>query len=723
MQRNKPFCNSPKRINYPILQFIICVKIKSVMTFYKILTLAIVIALNGILYPQSIIAQNDTLRFNNKIKADTTSRIEVIAKYDGSNVLLRWGVNNSETWYDQSFKGYLIERYLIDTLLQLPLLASRDTIVIRSRSAAEFKRNILNCSKEELTVAQCLYGDLDDKIDPVMNFGSKRQDLINKYSLTMLMSDISQEAARSAGLFYKDTGIKAGESYLYRVSAINNPNVIHGVIILKTLKKNLPIPTISNISELEGKINIFWDREYHEEYFSAYFIESSTDNKSFKRLMEIPFVGGESREFSNDVFSHSIKVINYKPIFYRLIGVTPFGELSTSSKSIKAMGRDKTGPQVPEIIDITTNAQNGQYTIKWKKGLEKDISGYNIYKGYRSDGSFEKTNKKIIPSNTTIFTEKAKNNNEKMYLRLSVIDTAGNEVFSSPKLVAFRDTIAPSAPLNIKASIDSNGIVRLSWDKNKEDDMAGYFIYRANSNNHLYTNILQKPIRINNYIDTVTMKTLTEQVYYKVTAVDHNGHVSQFSESKMVKRPDKIPPMPPSITDYAVSDSSVYINWKPSRSKDVVDHQLFKSENGKAFTLVKKLKIDEIILEKNLKFGNRYTYKIIAIDDAGLISEDIAHISFIVIDKSKVVPAILTKCIIDEKNDLLLEWKPGNNKKTKYLIYIAKDESPFELLKKIDGSLKYSEKIITGGKYQFAIKAEDSKGRKSGFSNVMSIEL
>ncbi|MBP7306423.1 MAG: hypothetical protein KA987_09955, partial [Saprospiraceae bacterium] len=92
------------------------------MTFYKILTLAIVIALNGILYPQSIIAQNDTLRFNNKIKADTTSRIEVIAKYDGSNVLLRWGVNNSETWYDQSFKGYLIERYLIDTLLQLPLL-------------------------------------------------------------------------------------------------------------------------------------------------------------------------------------------------------------------------------------------------------------------------------------------------------------------------------------------------------------------------------------------------------------------------------------------------------------------------------------------------------------------------------------------------------------------------------------------------------------------------
>lgn len=65
--------------------------------------------------------------------------------------------------------------------------------------------------------------------------------------------------------------------------------------------------------------------------------------------------------------------------------------------------------------------------------------------------------------------------------------------------------------------------------------MAGYFIYRANSNNHLYTNILQKPIRINNYIDTVTMKTLTEQVYYKVTAVDHNGHVSQFSESKWSK--------------------------------------------------------------------------------------------------------------------------------------------------------------------------------------------
>ena len=66
---------------------------------------------------------------------------------------------------------------------------------------------------------------------------------------------------------------------------------------------------------------------------------------------------------------------------------------------------------------------------------------------------------------------------EDNYFRIAAVDINGKEHSSFPMLVTHLDTLAPEIPQNLKGSIDSLGIVHLSWSKNYEKDFYGYKVF------------------------------------------------------------------------------------------------------------------------------------------------------------------------------------------------------------------------------------------------------
>ena len=86
--------------------------------------------------------------------------------------------------------------------------------------------------------------------------------------------------------------------------------------------------------------------------------------------------------------------------------------------------------------------------------------------------------------------------------------------------------VAPQAPSNIIVS-ENNLSVNLRWNNNSESDLAGYNIYRSESENGAYTTIAQNVTStsfVDNRIDTgVTY-------YYKIKAVDKSLNKSEYSE-------------------------------------------------------------------------------------------------------------------------------------------------------------------------------------------------
>ncbi|MDR3666810.1 MAG: T9SS type A sorting domain-containing protein, partial [Ignavibacteriaceae bacterium] len=88
--------------------------------------------------------------------------------------------------------------------------------------------------------------------------------------------------------------------------------------------------------------------------------------------------------------------------------------------------------------------------------------------------------------------------------------------------------LAPRPPVNLSAVVDSNRIT-LKWNKNTEADTAYYMVYRDTAANF----IIDSTKLVSKQKDTALVQTLplnSKHLYYKVTAIDKQGNISQPSE-------------------------------------------------------------------------------------------------------------------------------------------------------------------------------------------------
>jgi hypothetical protein len=102
-------------------------------------------------------------------------------------------------------------------------------------------------------------------------------------------------------------------------------------------------------------------------------------------------------------------------------------------------------------------------------------------------------------------------------------DTAISEA-SDPLAITPVDTFPPLAPLGLSALAGPNA-VQLSWERNRETDLAAYRIYRASANGG-FTKIAESPTAAS-YRDAAIS---TGQTYrYQITAIDRKGNESPKS--------------------------------------------------------------------------------------------------------------------------------------------------------------------------------------------------
>jgi len=112
---------------------------------------------------------------------------------------------------------------------------------------------------------------------------------------------------------------------------------------------------------------------------------------------------------------------------------------------------------------------------------------------------------------------------------------------SSPLRVSPRDVYAPAAPTGFAVSAEGN-VVKLYWFPNEESDLAGYRIYRSESESGGFTEIARVGNAETSYVDKAA--TAGVKYYYCVTAVDRADPSNESSRSEV--RGDRLPsPNPP----------------------------------------------------------------------------------------------------------------------------------------------------------------------------------
>ncbi len=665
----------------------------------------------------------------------TKAKIKISARYYGDSIVLRWAVDKGSAWRTLNEHGYIIERLTLDIDNNVTEEFKKITEVpVKPWTYKQWEERIDKEDDYAVIAAQSLYGESFDVTKISTNKAGQLDNMADearmRHAFAMLSADISVQAAQGLGLRLADNDVKKGNKYIYRIYSLYPKTSFvtdTGMYVIDTKEiYNVFAPVTPKALEGEHLITLNWDKELK---FSAYYIQRSADGgKTYTNLTEKPYIQiSRTPENINEFnFSDSVPQ-NYKPFVYRIAGVTSFGDVSPWSKPIKAMGLDRTPPEAPRIIKSVVINDDNHVKITWEiDNIDKEMKGFYIGRGTNVTGPFEPLNDKVLSNTQREYIDKNPAKHKTNYYVVASSDTSKNINQSMPSYAALKDKEPPAPPTSLQGDIDTNGIVKIWWPKGTELDLNGYRVYYSNHKNDEF-HALTGTFRDTTFTDTINLATLDELIYYRIVAVDLHLNNSEFSDILELHKPDKVRPVSPVFKNYNVTDTTVYFAWARSSSKDVSKQIIYRREKEKEWQAYKEL--DNTINEFTDNQINKekiYEYSLVAIDDAGLASENSKPLVIRVYNPGllKVVGDLQVK-LGENGKSVVLSWNNVESSDCNYLIYRAYNGTSLQMHASADeGANEYIDKNVSSeGTYTYAIKAISKNGNKSPLSGSVKIEV
>ncbi len=678
---------------------------------------------------------------------DSTKRVRkfiLMGKYFGSSVVLRWAPKTAAAWQKADTAGYQLYRFEFNEqdkeMLNHPTQLTTEPI--KPLTLGQWKQKFKPDDTAAAIAAEVLYGKkftASVKKDGEMSWGDAYTayvDMDNRLGYALLNADVHPDIAGGMGWRWEDKTAAPGKMYFYvLISPALNTQPADTATVLISTKQQYKTPEMIDVVAMpwDKTITIYWSRSVARHFFSCYYIERSDDKgKTFHRVNKLPFINtsNTARKNNKEEWINYVDSIpqNYTSYTYRVRGVTAFGELSAPSKPVTAAGLDKTGPGSPLNVRAE-NIKGSQVKISWQKSdIEKDFAGYMVGRSNSPNGPF-------YPLDTVLLSAKAQNyidqhaaTWDKNFYIVAAIDTAGNAVRSMPAYAIIKDSVAPVAPAGLTGAIDSNGIVHLHWHLNKELDLEGYNVYASNNPAHTFYVLNSSHIADTSFVDSLTLKTLTRHIYYRICAYDKSGNPSAYSKVLALIKPDIIPPVPPVFNHFNITDSSVTLQWIPSTSEDAAKQIIWRREKDSlAWRLLDTLsKTVSVYTDKKIVRLKEYDYSLTAIDSSGLSSEHSFPLHARIYDNGKRKEIDNLKLTVTGNRSIQLAWSyaPADRQHIHFIIYRNYNDGGLAMYRNVTGDKnEFTDTTLPGeGNYQYAVKVITDDGGSSKLTASQTIK-
>ncbi|NQX80391.1 MAG: hypothetical protein HRT66_00130 [Flavobacteriaceae bacterium] len=636
------------------------------------------------------------------------------------DIQLRWGVNKSRAWRKLNQYGYQITRHTIlrdSKILDNPDIKNIGTFL--AKPMAEWEQ-IVNTNDYAAVIAQSLYGESFEVegqggLETIVNMSQEQED---RFNWALYAADQDYDAAVFAGLGYTDTDIKKNEKYLYKIVSMVPKHILDieatatyiGFVDYQGLPK--PLDLFGHYDD--NKVTISWNYHTLKDYYSGYFVERSEDGISFSRLNQLPMPKISKKENKRPQY-YIDSIVNNKKYYYRINGYNLFGNTGPYSDTIQGIAKGKLAyrPRIvhKELID------NTELLLKWdfpKEG-NKYISGFELKQSSKINGYY----KTIVAGIDAKKREVSyKNIKDTYYYTITAKGKTTHDKISTPILLQPNDTIPPKAPAELVGDIDSLGIVTLKWKANTEKDLLGYRVYRGDRKQDEFYRLTGEAITANVFYDSISVKTLTSKIYYRVTAEDKRYNASEYSITLELKKPDYIKPNSPVFAGFKVKGNTVEINWVNSTSDDVEKHELYRNiKNSDDWQVIfTSSELETNYTDKNLEPGSHYYYNIVA-TDYSLNESEIVKPLHIKTTKSVIKPKI-KGFSYDEVASTISWGKYDIEGIIELELYLSLNDQPAKLIRKIGvGNDTIGDiKVVTGTKYEYMLRAIYNDGSMTKMS-------
>ncbi len=691
------------------------------MKKYLILCIITILSISGLLGQRS-----------NSEKS--TYKLHLLGYYAGDKVLLRWAPSDYIQWKEMTKSGVRLQRATLpdsyNALDAYDYDPSFDHIVKALPKDDQIWKNLVEKDGYAIAGWASLYKDRPEVSGGVVA-RLKSQDNSDKkaFFTAMIAADHSHPTSIAMGLGWEDFTIQQGRKYLYKVSDISDPSVFALMLVDCSNEYKLETPFSPLTISKDKAVTISWPRGFNGGTFTSYYIErANAINGEYRRLTDKPFLDinpNPEDTLSNTVYFIDSVPANYKPYYYRLIGINPFGIESNPSEPVMGMGRDLTPPS--GIIGLQAIPQkNSAVKLTWQKKIkESDFKGYFVLKSEKMNGPYYVLNEDILPFEQMHYIDTNVDPKAYNFYKVSVVDTAGNIFESLPTFAMIEDHSPPPTPKLLHGSIDSNGIVVIHWAPVDDPYVIGYKVYSSNSPNHTFIMKSGDILTDTFYSERVTLRTLSEIIIYKVAAVNNGFGYSELSEGLELKRPDIVPPSSGAFKDYLVSGDIVQLTWARSNSGDLEYQELWRKDASHPWAKISKLdKTTENYQDVELTPGLEYSYALRAVDDDGLHSEFSKPVHISTAEYVKVKP--IHKLMLSynkEANTLEVKWDYSQSSNFSFVLYRSKNSKEIVSYKHLTSGTKFIDKNIEpNNSYTYALRVIDKDGFESNVSKLTTIE-
>lgn len=657
--------------------------------------------------------------------------IEAQSQYKNGAVELRWAPNAYYTFSVASKKGYAIDRYNTASK-KYERLAT-----VKPYTLNEFKSKLDTSNVYVTTAAQALWGQhaasVKTNANPLEVAKAKAEEQNNRFVFAMIAAEFNQQAATGLALYYKDETALANQIYTYRIYALdlkkNLLNIDTAGISVNTFGEKKVLPVLGVFAEsFDGKIKLQWPKNDNNDRYSGYYIERKRQGE-FVRLNALPHISSDAnRENIFNVFIDT-NIQNGISYTYRILGVNSFAEVELPSEEITTTGTDLKGPIPPTNLQVN-HLEGNQFTLTWDAlTTQADHKGFMVARAADGMGPFEMLTEKPISIKTRQWVDKNPPLINESYYMVYAVDDKGNRNASGVAMGQWRDSIAPAKPQNLIGYSDSTGIVMLAWELGNEPDLYGYKVFAGNAKNRDFYQVNSLVIEGNIFLDKISLNTLTEDIYYYVTALDFRSNASVHSDTIKLSKPDIIPPSPIVFKQYQTASDSIYLSWAASSSNDVAAYYLMrKSPEMEKYNVLQKLDLTTTsFTDKSVQLGETYDYAVLTIDDAGQPSMPSAPLRLTCVDRG------LRQGITDLEGKLNtkeatfeLRWTTAENPETLVVIYRNDNHKGLEVLAKIAGNKNtFVDETLynNGGQFDYAVKLLYPDSGESVLSNVVTLKL
>lgn len=628
------------------------------------------------------------------------AEIKVLARNQKDKILLRWAPNTPSAWMKNNNFGYTIERYTVKRNGQLIPPPHKKTILVN-----ELRPEPLSTWEEDVKqndyaaiLAQSLYGE-NFSVEQMQEGGlaeiiNKSKEAEQRFSFALFAADMNFEMAKKAGLGFEDTSVISGEEYLYRIKSLVPKELLEvkmGLVVVNTSKQEILPEPIDLIAVPDDKnILLTWEYQMFKSKFTSYYVERSEDGNLFNRLGDTPLVNLNDKPGSPAKRMYYVDTLsqNNKTYYYRVKGISPFGEQSPPSKVVSAQGIKKL-TAVPHIFNYKFQ-KTGEVDIFWEfdKNAEAEVVNFELEWASQEKGPYKVVKNDISPASREL---RYKDLTPSNYFKINAIGKNNTKTTSLTTFIQTIDSIPPSPPIGLVGVVDTLGVVNIKWETNIEKDMLGYRVFRGNLKNEEVSQLTVSPIAKTSFIDTVQIKSLNSKVYYQIVAVDKRFNMSDYSEKLTLKKPDIIPPSSPIFTSYKVTPNGVALEWINSSSDDVKKHQLYRkkaSEIEKGWELIFTTDTISKYIDKKAASNIKYRYAIFAEDTSGLQSLPSTPIT-ITNQNNNTLEYIKGFSGIANRTDknIAISWKKMPEKVAEIIIYKSKQEGKPVLWKQIPATI------------------------------------